>query len=138
MSITDTLKKDIIPAAISAVVGVIADKYILGQSLTATSSLLGIQTQRWISVGGTIFASDMIGEVLQGSVSGYIPSTSFNLAKPLISGASTAGLNYFASSSISPMNGFLLGAGSVIAGDYITNSFVKKKNDNGKYNFYQL
>jgi hypothetical protein len=132
MLIVDKIKADIIPATISASVAVLADKYILGNSLTAKANLFGLKTQRWVSVGTVVFTSDMIAEVLKDSAMAYMPMTmtskySMDLIKPLISGVSTTGLDYFGDRSLSAVNGFLLGAGSTLAGSYITKSFIKKK-----------
>lgn len=131
MSLVDTLKADIVPAALSAGMGIFIDKYLLGQNLSANSKFLSIGMPRWASVGATVFTADMIAEVVQTKIQGYIPQVQgINLPKAVVSGVGVIGLEYFGDRSISYGGSFVLGAGSTIAGSIVAGFIKKKMNPN--------
>jgi hypothetical protein len=129
-TITDKIKEDLVPALISGSLGALGYSFVFGQSLSDPVPLLGMYLPGGLAVGGVVGASHLVGNVLQDQVLSMIPSNSYltaegGLIKPILGGASTYGL--FRLNGLDPgfVNGFGLGAVSVVGGTYAYDKFWK-------------
>ena len=81
MSVYDKIKQDLVPATFSAASGIVFYKYLLDQDLTDTYGFFGMAVPAWALIGTTIFASSLVGNVLQNNVLPLIPGNSSEVMK---------------------------------------------------------
>lgn len=126
MSVLDKIKQDFYPASFSAISGVLFYKFLLQQDLTDTYNFFGVDAPAWALIGSTIFASSLVGNILQYNVLPLIPGNVLAgyegmIVKPVLSGLSTYGIIYVGESTEASFSSlFLLGAGSTLAGDSLS------------------
>lgn len=126
MNVYDKIKQDLVPATLSAASGIVFYKFLLEQDLTDTYGFFGMNVPAWALIGSTIFVSSLVGNVLQNNVLPLIPGNALAgyegmIVKPAISGLATYGIIYVGESADASFGSlFLLGAGSVFAGDYLS------------------
>ena len=121
----EKIKADSLPALVSAGFGLLGYNMIFGESITDSVPFFGGSAPAWIVVGGGVFASDLVGNILQNDVLTMLPqSPSYAkiegmLVRPVITGASLYGLfRLGVSDQTDLIRTFGLGAGSAIAGTY--------------------
>ena len=128
----DKVKEDLVPALLSSAISIGAYSLVFGESPMDSVPFFSTQLPGGIVVGGTVFGSHLVGNILQEHVLNMVQSKGIaniegSLLKPIISGASTALIFKLGVSSDSDLiKSFGIGAGSVITGQYISNTFLKK------------
>ncbi len=135
MSIGEKIKMDLVPAAISGLISLGVYTMVFGEQLSGDYiPFLGKSLPASVVVGGTVFGSHLIGNILENNVLTMFQSEKLagiegRLAKPLISGAATVGIFKLAVSPDSNlMESFALGAGSVFVGQYVSDTFLGARN----------
>lgn len=127
----ELIKEDFLPATASATIGSLIYSFVWDQKLTDSVPLFNIDLPGWVAIGGTIFTSHLAGNVLQSNILPLIPNNNYvnaesGLLKPIIGGLSTYGLFMIGGNNPGFTKGFGLGAGSIIAGQYGYDYFMKK------------
>jgi hypothetical protein len=132
LSVGEKIKEDLMPALISAGCSLLGYSLAFGESPMGYLPFFGSAVPAGVVVGGSVFSSHLIGNVLENNVLSMIGPKVVgveHLAKPVISGLSTYGIFKFGvSNETAFLPSFGLGAGSVLAGEYVSDTFHLKKN----------
>ena len=120
------IKEDVVPSLFSAGASLILYNFVFGQSVTDSIPFAGRLVPAWAVVGGSVFASQLAGNVLENNVLTMIPDNSYAqlegmLVKPALAGLAFYGISYLAiSNETSFIDTFGIGVGSVLAGEYVS------------------
>jgi len=118
------VKQDIIPSLFSAGASLLIYGFAFQYSLFDNVDLAGAQLPVMLVVGTTVFVSQLAGNALQYNILPLIPENSLaglegSVVKPTLAALSLYGINYFLiSHDASLFQALVLGAGSVVVGDY--------------------
>jgi len=121
------ISEDAVPSLISGGIALLAYNMIFGESITDSIAFGGGSAPAWAIIGGGVFGSQLVGNVLQNQVLSYIQTPSLAgtegmIVKPLLAGGTLYGLFRFGvSEDTNLLQTVGLGAGSVIAGQYASN-----------------
>ncbi len=124
-SMYDKVKDDFVPILLSGIIAGIGEKFILKGK--GTETFMGYKVSKPIVAGITVAGASTVASVAGDIVSSKFPAVG-TFSKPIVAGAGTLMIDYFNPRlGVTPMNGFLLGAGSDLSARYINTSFLKKK-----------
>jgi hypothetical protein len=120
------VKQDVVPSLFSAGASLLIYGVGFQYSLFDNVAVAGAQLPVALVVGSSVFLSQLLGNALEYQVLPYIPQNSMaglegQILKPTLAALSLYGMNYFfISSDASLFQSVVLGAGSVVVGDYTT------------------
>ena len=121
------IKETLTPSIIASLTAVGLYKFWLGEDLSDTVPILGMDMPAYATVGISSLSGALVGEVLQDvikpHVSGMLGSMEGMILPPVVNGLSTYGaIALLVNKDASFLNSFGLGAGSNIIGHYASKS----------------
>ena len=131
LTVMEKIKQDLMPAGVSGLTSVAIYSGVLGESFMQPTDIFGMNVPTGLLVGGTVFLSHLIGNILEYQVLDMWKSSKEDkiayFVKPAISGLSTFGLFYLLNGSGTDfMYSFGIGGASTFAGGAIYDKFLKK------------
>jgi len=130
LSVKEKIVEDLFPALVSGAISVLGYTFLFGESAMSPIEVFGLNIPAGALIFSTTFGSHLVSNVLENNVLDLLKSEKASLlgmaAKPVLGGLAQYGLIMVINGNAEFMNSFLLGAGSIVGGEYVYDSFLKK------------